>query len=66
MTGNEQLSKQKTLFEKGKTKERKSWKSAFFSHDTNLSVGVLVLFSQHLRLSHVSICEVEQGRIQVV
>lgn len=38
----------------------------FLSHGTNLSAGVAVLFSQHLSLTKVSTCEVEEGRVQIV
>lgn len=44
-----------------------TWRGQFFlSHGTNLSAGVAILFSQHLHLTNVLACEVEQGRIQVV
>lgn len=32
---------------------------------THLSAGVAMIFSPHLRLTEVSICDTEQGRIQV-
>jgi len=38
----------------------------FLSHGTNLSAAVAILFSQHLTLTHIISCEVEEGRVQVV
>ena len=44
-----------------------TWRGqVFLSHGTNLSAGVAILFSQHLHLSNISACEVEQGRFQIV
>lgn len=38
----------------------------FLNHGTSLSAGVAILFSQCLHLTNVSVCNVEQGRIQII
>lgn len=38
----------------------------FLSQGSNPRVQVAVLFSQHLHLTNISMCEVEQSRFQVV
>lgn len=44
-----------------------NWEGNYFlSHGTNFSAGVAILFSQHLHLTNVSVCEVEEGRFQIV